>query len=90
MFKSEEKQNQRTDFSKTNENNIFIFSISKSRNNEKKKIFKVFHKNEKIYHIQDNTQKKYLSLYYKCIYCGKKFNNINVFEVHMKIHVSYK
>ncbi len=56
---------------------------------EKKKIFKVLHKNEKIYHIQNNTSKKNLSLYYKCIYCGKKFDRINLFEVHMKIHVSY-
>ena len=95
-----QKKNKRTDLSKTNENNISFFSISyeqknnKSNKNEKKKIFEVFHKNEKIFHIQNklenNIQEKYFSFYYKCIYCGKKFNNINAFEIHMKIHVSYK
>ena len=61
--------------------------------NHKKRIFEVFHKKEMIYLVNDsisNKVKEKQSLYqYKCIYCGNKYNNMNRFEAHMRIHVSY-
>ena len=62
-------------------------------NNEKQKIFEVFHKNEIVYLNQKkegkNNQKNCSYVNHKCLYCKKKFINIYQFEIHMKIHVSY-
>ena len=57
-----------------------------------KRIFQVFHKKEIIIHKQNLSKKISIKnsrhVIYKCIYCGNKFNKINRFESHMKIHVS--
>ena len=57
-----------------------------------KRIFQVFHKKEIIIHKQNLSKKISIKnsryIIYKCIYCGNKFNKINRFESHMKIHVS--
>ena len=62
-------------------------------NNEKQKIFEVFHKNEIVYLNQKkegkNNPKNCSYTNHKCFYCMKKFRNIYQFEIHMKIHVSY-
>ena len=75
--------------SSLNEQNSFnkIF-----QENKIKKLFQVFHKKEIIIH-EPNSSKKFSiknsrHVIYKCIYCGNKFNTINRFESHMKIHVS--
>ena len=57
-----------------------------------KKIFEVFHKNEKIFVENYNKKSKNRnssSIIYKCIYCGNAYCNIIRFESHMKTHVSF-
>ena len=89
--------NQTADQSKTIEFNSSFISSSNEKNypklgtNEKKRIFEVFHKSEIICKnaLDNQTQKKDTFKQHKCIYCGKIYKNINRFEVHMKIHVSY-
>ena len=89
--------------SDNNEPNISLcFNGSSSTNQEltsnkvntkqKKRIFEVFHKKELIYSVTDSISNKLgdkQSIYqYKCVYCGNKYNNMNRFEAHMRIHVS--
>ena len=74
-------------------NNIIDEWISNNNNSkQKKKIFEVFHKKETIYSnpepISNNIGKSHQIFQYKCIYCGNKYNNMNRFEAHMRIHVS--
>ena len=63
----------------------------KNLNNKKEKIFEVFHKKEIVYIINSNENKDKAKnsqiIQYKCIYCKKKYNNLNGFETHMKNHV---
>lgn len=66
---------------------------NKMSSNQKKRIFEVFHKKEMIHSVPDSIsdkvgEKQYI-YQYKCIYCGNKYNNMNRFEAHMRIHVSY-
>ena len=96
MLKLQENINQSTDLLKTTENKISFFlqvNEQKLSNNEKPKIFEVFHKNEIVYFNQKkegkNNQKNSSYVNHKCLYCKKKFRNIYQFEIHMKIHVSY-
>ena len=98
MLKLQENINQSTDFSKTTENKSFFLQLNVQNhfelsNNEKQKIFEVFHKNEIIYLNKKkegkNNQKNCSCINHKCLYCKKKFRNIYQFEIHMKIHVSY-
>ena len=99
MLKLQENINQSTDLSKTTENKIsFFLQVNEQNhfelsNNEKPKIFEVFHKNEIVYLNQKkegkNNQKNCSYVNHKCLYCKKKFRNIYQFEIHMKIHVSY-
>ena len=98
MLKLQENINQSTDLSKTTENKSFFLQLNEQNhfelnNNEKQKIFEVFHKNEIIYLNQKkegkNNQKNCSCINHKCLYCKKKFRNIYQFEIHMKIHVSY-
>ena len=72
-------------------------SVNKKRNNNikeksKKRVFEVFHKKETIYSNNDSIFNKIGQnnpiFQYKCIYCGNKYNNMNRFEAHMRIHVS--
>ena len=73
-----------------NEQNL---NIKKSNYHGGKKIFEIFHKKEIILNeinINDELSKNQEFILYKCIYCENKYNNINRFEAHMKIHVSYK
>lgn len=72
-------------------------SVNKKRNNNikeksKKRVFEVFHKKEMIYSKNDSIFNKIGQnnpiFQYKCIYCGNKYNNMNRFEAHMRIHVS--
>jgi len=57
----------------------------------KKRFFEVFHKKETIYSnqetISNSEESKLPSVQYKCIYCGNKYNNMNRFEAHMRMHV---
>jgi len=66
--------------------------LNKNDSKQKKKVFEVFHKKETISSIQEkiskNIGKTHQIFQYKCIYCGNKYNNMNRFEAHMKIHVS--
>ena len=59
---------------------------------QKKRVFEVFHKKEMICSepdsISNKVGEKHPLFYYKCIYCGNKYNNMNRFEAHMRIHVS--
>lgn len=59
----------------------------------KKRFFEVFHKKETIYSnqetISNSEESKFPSVQYKCIYCGNKYNNMNRFEAHMRMHVRY-
>ena len=96
MLKLQENINQTTDLLKITENKIsFFLQVNKQKlsNNEKPKIFEVFHKNEIVYLNQKkegkNNQKNCSYVNHKCLYCKKKFRNIYQFEIHMKIHVSY-
>ena len=98
MLKLQENINQSTDLSKTTENKSFFLQLNEQNhfelnNNEKQKIFEVFHKNEIIYLNKKkegkNNQKNCSCINHKCLYCKKKFRNIYQFEIHMKIHVSY-
>ena len=98
MLKLQENINQSTDLSKTTENKSFFLQLNEQNhfelsNNEKQKIFEVFHKNEIIYLNKKkegkNNQKNCSYVNHKCLYCKKKFRNIYQFEIHMKIHVSY-
>ena len=96
MLKLQENINQTTDLLKITENKIsFFLQINKQKlsNNEKPKIFEVFHKNEIVYLNQKkegkNNQNNCSYVNHKCLYCKKKFRNIYQFEIHMKIHVSY-
>ena len=97
MLKLQENINQSTDLSKTTENKSFFLQLNVQNhfelsNNEKQKIFEVFHKNEIIYLNKKkegkNNQKNCSCINHKCLYCKKKFRNIYQFEIHMKIHVS--
>ena len=58
----------------------------------KKRVFEVFHKKEMICtspeSVSSKEGKKKLIFKYRCIYCGNKYNNMNRFEAHMRIHVS--
>ena len=91
--------NQTSDQSKSIEYNSSFISSSneqnylKSASKEKKRIFEIFHKSEIIYldpnKLDKGSEKDELNKQHKCIYCQKIFKNINRFEVHMKIHVSY-
>ena len=95
----QENINQSTDLSKATENKIsFSLQLNEENhfelsNNEKQKIFEVFHKNEIVYLNQKkegkNNPKNCSYTNHKCFYCMKKFRNIYQFEIHMKIHVSY-
>ena len=98
MLKLQENINQSTDLSKTTENKSFFLQLNVQNhfelsNNEKQKIFEVFHKNEIIYLNKKkegkNNQKNCSCINHKCLYCKKKFRNIYQFEIHMKINVSY-
>ena len=66
---------------------------NKMSSKQKKRVFEVFHKKEMICSVPDSISNKVeekQSIYqYKCIYCGNKYNNMNRFEAHMRIHVSY-
>ena len=66
--------------------------LNKNDSKQKKKVFEVFNKKETISSIQEkiskNIGKTHQIFQYKCIYCGNKYNNMNRFEAHMKIHVS--
>ena len=94
------KQN---NFSRNTEINIsFCFNspdtiINKWETNKicskpKKRVFEVFHKKEMICTSPDSVSikdgKKKPIIKYRCIYCGNKYNNMNRFEAHMRIHVS--
>ena len=94
-----------SDFSETTEHNMFFgFASPLSINDKlvsntekpkgKKRVFEVFHKKETIYltpdSVSSNEGEKNPSIQYKCIYCGNKYNNMNRFEAHMRIHVSQK
>ena len=89
--------NQTSDQSKTIDFSSSFITSSNEKNyhkpgtNEKKRIFEIFHKSEIICkNTSDNqSQTKDILKQHKCIYCGKIYKNINRFEVHMKIHVSY-
>ena len=67
---------------------------SKQKQKSKKRFFDVFHKKEIIYLNQDSIKKrkesKFSNVHYKCIYCRNKYNNMNRFETHMKIHTGEK
>ena len=67
---------------------------SKQKQKSKKRFFDVFHKKEIIYLNQDSIsnseESKFSNVHYKCIYCGNKYNNMNRFETHMKIHTGEK
>ena len=92
-----------SDFSETTEHNMSFcytnpsnmnmqWGINKTNPKSKKRVFEVFHKKEMIYltpdSISSNDGEKIPSIQYKCIYCGNKYNNMNRFEAHMRIHVS--
>ena len=92
-----------SDFLETTEHNMsFCFATPSNVNAQwgtikpiqksKKRIFEVFHKKEIIYlnsdSVSNNEEEKLPSIQYKCIYCGNKYNNMNRFESHMRIHVS--
>lgn len=53
----------------------------------KKQIFEVHHKNEKITVFINEEKNKYRTLY-KCVYCQQIFYSINRFDSHMRKHVS--
>ncbi len=85
----------------TDHNISFFFSSSKdqssiskkSKKDEGKKIFEVFHKKEIVYPEKKSEEKKenckkYRSIQYKCFYCQNILSNINRYESHIKIHVS--
>lgn len=87
----------------TSENNISFYLSNPTIFNEENlnctkekkisKIFNIFHKAELIYNEQKTSQKDenskiFYSIQYKCFYCKKKYNNLNIFEAHMRIHVS--
>ena len=68
------------------EENIFVENSC-----SKRKIFEVFHKNEKIFienYPKKSKNRNSSSIQYKCIYCGNIYCNIIRFESHMKMHVS--
>ena len=92
-----------SDFSETTEHNMSFcyttpsnvnsrWGINKANPKSKKRVFEVFHKKEMIYltpdSVSNNEGEKMPSVQYKCIYCGNKYNNMNRFEAHMRIHVS--
>ncbi len=77
------------------QNQSFIYSLleSKEKNSKEKekKFFEIFHKKEEI----SNNKEKHLESeenqinQFKCFYCQNLYNNINRFEAHMRLHVSY-
>ena len=85
--------NSNKDLSKSTINSIFSNpSVKKNTNNKEEKIFEVFHKKEIVYINNNSNENKDKSknsqiIQYKCIYCKKKYNNLNGFETHMKNHV---
>lgn len=82
------------DFSDTTQHNMsFSFTTSPIVPNQKnkKRFFEVFHKKEMLYLNQDSMSNsedgKSTIVQYKCVYCGNKYENMNRFEAHMRIHV---
>ena len=69
-------------------------SESNEQNSNEKKIFEILHKKEEISIISNNKGKFQKSknsqiIQFKCFYCKNPYNNINRFETHMRLHVSY-
>ena len=69
-------------------------SESNEQNSNEKKIFEILHKKEEISIISNNKGKFQKSknsqiIQFKCFYCKNQYNNINRFETHMRLHVSY-
>ena len=82
-------------------NKTFCFSspLESNEHNSKyfksngKKIFEIFHKKTEISIISLTDQNELKSknthfIQFKCFYCQNKYNNINIFEAHMRLHVS--
>ncbi len=97
MLANQKNLNQINYLSKTTENNISFFSTTNELNNcklgsnEKRKIFDIFHKKEiECQNKLESNGTNNPPFVYKCIYCEKKYKNLNRFEFHMKIHVSQK
>ena len=95
MLANQENLNQLNYLSKTTENNLSFFSTTNELNNyklvpnEKRKIFDIFHKKEiECQNQLESNGQNNSPFFYKCIYCDKKYKNLNRFEFHMKIHVS--